>query len=67
MWLAIPEHGGRASAVARMKVAARVRKVRGVLLLLPKPAGVPRNEFDADKHMSLGRPEPDGEADVEGK
>ena len=32
-----------------------------------KPAGVPRNEFDADKHMSLGRPEPDGEADVEGK
>ena len=32
-----------------------------------KPAGVPRNEFDADKHMRLGRPEPDGEAGVEGK
>ena len=42
VWLAIPEHGGRASAVARMKVAARMRKVRGALLLLPKPTGVPR-------------------------
>ena len=30
-----------------------------------KPAGVPRNEFDVDKHML--RPKRDGEADVEGE